>query len=436
MKKKSVPAHRAAPAYTTSTTDGPGSYAEQSERSASRRLPNWLHFASPVDLALFGVGLVGQFSLGVVQNIVNIFFAGAMDPDPSKSLVDIAWETFFLLVWTGLGTAFCGMVGTTCIEMARYQQVARWKKAYLKAVLRQEVGWYDVSKPQELAAQMAEAIVHIEKVLGAGCWNSVMTLGMMAGGIVLALVYAWDIGLIALAVALGTLVPASVVLFNEVGERTEKLGAAYAGAGGHATQVFSAVRTVAALGMEPACVAEYDRHLVAAERAGVKSSNTISAAMASFTAAIFYVTAVPMFYVFIVMYRERDSTMFDWEVDDKAWCVADNCNEYSVYDVDFVGAAAAPERRALSSSRRPHTHPPTPLPTHTHHPPHTPPTLSRRFASLTHTTLPSATPRGRSQPKCAPCPGPRAPGTAPIAPPLRCVQARSRRRASTPRAPS
>ena len=70
---------------------------------------------------------------------------------------------------------------------------------------------------------VTEAIAHIQNVLGAGCWNSVMAIGQLLSGLVVALVYSWDVGLIALAVAMLALVPAWPLNPHHVLQRPLKL---------------------------------------------------------------------------------------------------------------------------------------------------------------------------------------------------------------------
>ena len=49
----------------------------------------------------------------------------------------------------------CGYVGASCISWSKERIVARFKLRFVRALVRQEVGWYEVSaNPQELPAQM------------------------------------------------------------------------------------------------------------------------------------------------------------------------------------------------------------------------------------------------------------------------------------------
>jgi ATP-binding cassette subfamily B (MDR/TAP) protein 1 len=67
-------------------------------------------------------------------------------------------------------------IGTTCIEWSKNRQVAKWKKGYIKGILRQDVGWYDTNKPQELSTRMGESLVLIEKGLGSGTMGLISML--------------------------------------------------------------------------------------------------------------------------------------------------------------------------------------------------------------------------------------------------------------------
>ena len=42
-------------------------------------------------------------------------------------------------------------------------QKAAWKKAVIRAVLRQDVGWYDTSNPEQLSTTFAECMGTMQK---------------------------------------------------------------------------------------------------------------------------------------------------------------------------------------------------------------------------------------------------------------------------------
>ena len=50
----------------------------------------------------------------------------------------------------------------------------KWRVAFLKAVLRQDIGWFDVNQGQQLAGQMGEAMVHIDRACSVPTYQGFM----------------------------------------------------------------------------------------------------------------------------------------------------------------------------------------------------------------------------------------------------------------------
>ena len=44
--------------------------------------------------------------------------------------------------------------------------MARYKKRYLHAILRQEIGWFDTSTPEELCTRFGAAMLAVEEGVG------------------------------------------------------------------------------------------------------------------------------------------------------------------------------------------------------------------------------------------------------------------------------
>ena len=70
--------------------------------------------------------------------------------------------------------------GITNVSASRMKRA--WQKAVVKSILRQNVGWYDVSKPQELAGKQAEAVTNIHTALGPQVFMAFNGLGLAAAG--------------------------------------------------------------------------------------------------------------------------------------------------------------------------------------------------------------------------------------------------------------
>lgn len=61
-------------------------------------------------------------------------------------------------VWIGLGMGSGKLIYIACVNYVCSSQVLKYKTAFLKAVLRQEVSWYDTSSPEEITTKFEQVI--------------------------------------------------------------------------------------------------------------------------------------------------------------------------------------------------------------------------------------------------------------------------------------
>jgi ATP-binding cassette subfamily B (MDR/TAP) protein 1 len=229
-----------------------------------------------------------------------------------------------------LGTAMClwggifagaEAVGSVCLELSKNRQVSKWKKGYIRGILRQEVGWYDVNKPQELSTRMGESLVLIEKGLGAGTIGLLfLGVSQLITGLAIGFYFAWDLAAITTAAALITFAPASVYSMSALDKKTKMLGDAYGEAGGVASETLSGLRTVVSLGLEPTSLTRYERCLRGAERAVIATTKKLNFALSMMDASMFIVLGVPTLYATFKMYDEYKKTEFEYTFNDYDVC--------------------------------------------------------------------------------------------------------------------
>ncbi|EOD24007.1 hypothetical protein EMIHUDRAFT_427164 [Emiliania huxleyi CCMP1516] len=195
------------------------------------------------------------------------------------------------MTYWGLGIGGCQGIAALLLDYSKNRQITRWKKEYLKSILRQDAGWYDVNQPQELSTRMGESIVHIEKALHLSNANIFTTIGSITVGLYVSLRESWAVALVTLAVAIVAYLPSVSLLLYYLEQRTKLLADAYAGAGGVASEVLSSIRTVASLGLEERSLQRYDANLANAERAAIRLSTKIFAAISTMNASLYYVVA-------------------------------------------------------------------------------------------------------------------------------------------------
>ena len=60
----------------------------------------------------------------------------------------------------------CSYLFVTCLNHAAEAQVFRIRNLFLKAVLRQDIGWYDVNQTGDFAARMSDDLTKLQEGIG------------------------------------------------------------------------------------------------------------------------------------------------------------------------------------------------------------------------------------------------------------------------------
>lgn len=92
----------------------------------------------------------------------------------------------------------CAWAGHSFFKTSGLRQSAEWRKAYLTAIVRQDVGWYDVNKPAQLSSKISSATQQLEDGISSKMANGIRFLGQGVVGIALCFTYSWQMGLVLL----------------------------------------------------------------------------------------------------------------------------------------------------------------------------------------------------------------------------------------------
>jgi ATP-binding cassette subfamily B (MDR/TAP) protein 1 len=233
-------------------------------------------FATPLDGVLMVVGALAALFTGAALPLFITLFADLLEEvggaaTGAKLDFDIMYQQCIYMLYLGAGAQVCGWIYGWAFDLAKERQLVQLKKEYLKAIVRQDVGWYDVSNPQELPGLVGSTQSNIASALGTSTWQMWEFVGLGIAGFSVSLSFGWDIALVMIGVS--PIAIFSGVLLGYVEKvSTSKISKAYAVSGGIASESLSAIRTVASFGLEPIVAARYESHLHVAEGAAVKKS--------------------------------------------------------------------------------------------------------------------------------------------------------------------
>ncbi|KAL1522400.1 hypothetical protein AB1Y20_017390 [Prymnesium parvum] len=289
-----------------------------------------LTFASPLDCLYLAIGCLCKAAYGALAVVMLLVIGDVFRS--AANLFDTGKTVFWQLALFGLGAFLLESADTWLIEKAKHRQIAEWKKAYVKSILRQDVGWYDINHPQELSSRMGEAIVKIEKGLSVATSNIFMCAGQFVAGCVLGLIKSWDVALVSLAIALCTYMPAMLAQMRTISIKSKLTAEAYGVAGGVASEVLGALRTVSSFGLELPSLKRYDDNLGVAEKVGLGAVLKITFFVATSNSAMYYVLGMGILYSALRLSEDYYDSGFAWSPENFSFCALE-CNPYDPFQI-------------------------------------------------------------------------------------------------------
>eukprot|EP01071_Lankesteria_metandrocarpae_P010951 Lankesteria_metandrocarpae@DN5386_c0_g2_i1.p1 len=147
-------------------------------------------------------------------------------------------------------------LGSSCVEWAAERQLLAIRDEYLLAVMRQEMGWFDLNDAGTLSARLNENCIQIRDGIGVKFGQLFLFFSMFVGGFTLGFVRGWQLAIVMTA-TLPLLAVSGyfmMLMLTTAGESARK---AYGEAGAVAEENLSNMRTVAAFGAEKKSLSRY-----------------------------------------------------------------------------------------------------------------------------------------------------------------------------------
>jgi len=271
-------------------------------------------FATMYDVFLLSFGSLCSGAVGASQPAMMLLFSelinsvgtmlGGNDPSAITNNINSVCINFCIL---GAICGVCAWAGEACMKTTGLRQSAAWRKAYITAIVRQDVGWYDVNKANELSSRVAESTKTIEEGISSKLSLGARFLFQGLVGIILAFIYKWDMALVCLAISPLAAFGAWYMSFATT-QGQAQVSDAYAAAGGVASETLSEMRTVSALGAQDRQSEKYRSKLEKARHAGVLKSIKVGFANGLLFASGNLMMAVGLGYGAAMMAAELDRT--------------------------------------------------------------------------------------------------------------------------------
>lgn len=114
-------------------------------------------FSTPLEKAVLFFGILCSIVNGATMPIFSIFFGRLLDDVNSQSdFISGVTQIAYIFLILG-GSAFVVSFGEiSLLNISASRQIRRIRTLYFRALLRQDVGWYDLSTAGDLASRLAE----------------------------------------------------------------------------------------------------------------------------------------------------------------------------------------------------------------------------------------------------------------------------------------
>ena len=239
-------------------------------------------FAGTKEKVLLALGVLSSLCVGVCGPLISILFGGAIggfDPKTThKTIVDTVSENCVLMVYLGIFIFFFSAFSQFTWTTAGEGLGVRVRTLYLKSIMKKDISWFDLNRPQELPTKISSLVAKYQGGIGEKVGKVVISMAMFIAGIIVAFIYGWQLALVLIGLSPITILAAVMVgVANMRGAEFSKRG--YAKCGGYAEEALSAIRTVYAFCAEASEKNKYMKELGNALEASIKNGGILGSAV-------------------------------------------------------------------------------------------------------------------------------------------------------------
>ncbi|MFH4974092.1 hypothetical protein AB6A40_000801 [Gnathostoma spinigerum] len=278
----------------------------EGEKKEEGKTPSFIElyrYTSTVDKILIVIAILTSLAEGgmasisplIFRGLTNALISGQSQWDAGTFNDDefyvAAMSAIYKYVGFGIGIFLLGLTMMMCWHSLCERQIHQIRKRYFKAVLRQNMGWYDVNQSGELTTIMSDGIDRIKDGLGDKMGVMISSFAAFIGGIVVAFFCSWQMTLLMLAFM--PLIAGLISYLNRfVGSSVGQEERAYGRAGSVAEEVLFGVRTVISFNGQKKEVERYDGYLARAAEHGTRKQLIVACGVGAIFCTMFVAMAV------------------------------------------------------------------------------------------------------------------------------------------------
>jgi ATP-binding cassette subfamily B (MDR/TAP) protein 1 len=128
------------------------------DKNSAASLAELFSQAATYDYFLMMAGTIGGIVTGLSLPIFNVLFGKALDAlntNPNSLSTSIN-NLALLFVYIGCANLVSGTLQVACWSITGERQTQKFREVYVKSILSQEIGWFDICGAGELSTKVAD----------------------------------------------------------------------------------------------------------------------------------------------------------------------------------------------------------------------------------------------------------------------------------------
>ncbi|XP_052821017.1 ATP-dependent translocase ABCB1-like isoform X1 [Mya arenaria] len=233
-------------------------------------LASIVHGAGWPMLFLFFGGMTDTFISGPSGN-PNVTIGNKTNDELKDEFNDKMTEYSLYYVYIGAAVFVASYIQNSMWAISCERQTHRIRKQFFRAILRQEVAWFDVHQSGELTTRLADDLERVREGMGDKVSFTLQFLAQFLAGYVIGFIKGWKLALVLLSLS-PLLVVSSAFMGKLMVSFSKREQDAYAAAGSVAEEVLSCIRTVTSFNGQRQDIDRYNRALEKSKAIGTKKS--------------------------------------------------------------------------------------------------------------------------------------------------------------------
>jgi len=271
--------------------------AKDDKESRSGKLSELFSAAEPYDYFLMVVGTIGALITGASIPFFNVLFGkmlDALNSDPTSfsERISIIALNF---VYVAIANLFSGLAQVACWSTTGERQTQKLRERYVKAILKQEIGWFDSSNPSQLSSKLADLTGKLQDGLGRKVGDLMQYFAQFFAAFFVGIYLCWRLTVVLLA-SFPLIGFAGSFMITAITAASNQSLEQYANAGGLATEALTYIRTVTALNAQPDIINKYLEFLNECKKIGIMKGLNVGLGNGGVFGAAFLTYALGFWY--------------------------------------------------------------------------------------------------------------------------------------------